>query len=369
MEDWSNRTWVISEYHIARKRYGKIKFWFNQLSSPELYGYRFFEFDFKNQHQTSKSMYQHVLVPAGSSATQQQDEQDKQDPLAQQHPYTAQMFTLTEQFKTSMRRRLTQRTVLEMMLQTRASKSEDRFHAIVPLASKYKHHIKDKHSISSWGISDMLSVRLKLLEWLDTKDRLNLLFSARRPQQQQVKVQHLPLLPTFASDLKAVKPGLLKFITQYYYLNFDLDNSDSVRLERGTGGLDVIWLCPSRGYFVHSTERSWYDTIGGKTNKLWQQLGLDPVTDTLDAVSIPLAVQYYELDPRDDDDYDDDNDVTYDEEDAIANDVSRSEIQLIGSLEKNVWIVYHFCNAYKQGVIYPSRPCHMDQYPEGFRIY
>ncbi|CAO3588409.1 unnamed protein product [Absidia cylindrospora] len=358
MEDWSNRTWVISEYHIARKRYGKIKFWFNLLSSPELYGYRFFEFDFKNQPAPT-SMYYSNLVPAGSYGSM--PEPEEQDPMADQYPYTAHMFALTKAFKTSMRRRLTRRTVLEMMLQTRASKSEDRFHAIVPLVSKYKHHIKDKHSISSWGISDMLSVRLKLLEWLDTKDRLNLLFSTRHRQQQ-----HVPLLPTFASNLKAVKPGLHKYISQYNGLNFDIDNSDSVRLERGTGGgLDVIWLCPSRHYFVHcDQQRLWYDAIGGKANKLWQQLGLDPVTDTLEAVSIPIAVYSYELGYANDND-----DGPYDDEDTIANDVSRSDIQLIGSWQKNVWIVYRFCNTYKKWKIYPSRTCPMDQHPEGFRIY
>ncbi|ORZ06512.1 hypothetical protein BCR42DRAFT_160251 [Absidia repens] len=50
MEDWSNRTWVISECHVAKRKTGKLKFWYNQLSCPEFNGQRFFEFEFKKRY-------------------------------------------------------------------------------------------------------------------------------------------------------------------------------------------------------------------------------------------------------------------------------------------------------------------------------
>ncbi|ORZ08214.1 hypothetical protein BCR42DRAFT_425469 [Absidia repens] len=362
MEDWSNRTWVISEYLLARRKTGKLKFWYNQLSSPELNGYPFFEYNFDQRK--PEPFYIHGL-----------SDDYMYDPLYQhRHEFKNQMVELANEFYDSMRRRISSRTALELILQSKASRNEDRFYSIIPLAPKYKHYIKDRHSVSGLGISDMLSVRLQLLKWLDTKDKLNLLFCAQNP----ITSKTVALLPTFATQLKTIKPGLLMLIRRYDDSNFDYDNPDCVRLSRddGDSNLNVLWLCP-KGYYIRcprrSVERSFYDEIGGgrgdATNKFWKDVGLDPAKDALDAVSIPLFMsddqRCGEYDNDDDDRFDDhheDDDLYYDGK-------VRSNLQLVGSWEKNAWIQYRFCSDYKRHKIYPSLACHMDQHPEGFRIY
>ncbi|ORZ08218.1 hypothetical protein BCR42DRAFT_425472, partial [Absidia repens] len=361
MEDWSNRTWVISEYHLARRRRGTLKFWYNQLSCPELNGYPFFEYNFDNYAKPQPVYSDH---PIFLQMLQQHHRKD----------YKRQMAELTNEFYDSMRRQLTSRTVLELILQSKASRNEDRFYSIIPLAPKYRHYLKDKHSVSSLGISDMLSVRLRLLKWLDTKDKLNLLFCAQNP----ITSKTVALLPTFATQLKTIKRGLLQLITEHRDPNFDYDNPDCVRLTRGDGdsNLNVLWLCP-KAYYIRcprrSVERSFYDEIGGGrrddvTNKFWKDVGLDPTKDTLDAVSIPLFMSEHQRGGY----QDNDDDVTFDDHDdndPSNNGKLRSNLQLVGSWENNAWILYRFCSDYKRHKIYPSLACRMDQHPEGFRIY
>ncbi|CAO3588421.1 unnamed protein product [Absidia cylindrospora] len=340
MEDWSNRAWVISEYHLSRQRHGDIKFWFNQLTSPELHGYRFFSYSFDRRNRNSQSIYETILRGReGHSKTQDDD----YDSLVQhQHrPYKSQMVALKNQFHDGMRRQLNSRTALEMILQSKASRCEDRLHSILPLVPRYKHLIKDKQSVSSLGVSDLLSVRLQLLRWLDTKDQLNLLFCAHHPT---TAAKVVPLLPTFATNLKTIKPGLLKLLSQHHDTNFDLDDPDSVRLaerDEGNGTLNhILWLRP-KGYYVRcpqrSIERHFYDEIGTTTttttSKMWKDVGLDPVKDTLDAVSIPLFMSKWQRDGKDDDDDDDDFDDPMDD-DLGKHGKLRSNLQLVGSWRK-----------------------------------
>ncbi|CAO3601388.1 unnamed protein product [Absidia cylindrospora] len=321
MEDWSNRTWVISEYHIAKRKTGTLKFWYNQLSCADLDGLPFFEFDFTQPKKVE----------------------------AIQHPLTSQIIYLTRKFNGSMHRRLTKRSVLEMMLQTKASKHEDRFHSIIPLAPKYKHHITDRHSISRLGISDMLSVRLQLMAWMDTKDRLNLLFCTRHHPLPS----RLPLLPTFASHVKTIQPGIMACLTTSSGVacNFDLHDHKSVRLVRHR--LATLWLHPRMvAIRTGRRHRSFYHEMGGKSHPLWSSLGLDPNRDALDAVSIPLFCV----------------DTT-----SLPRHLMKSDLQIVGSWEKNIWLVYPFCSNYKDGRIYPSRMCSMNKsstcLPNGFRIF
>ncbi|ORZ07423.1 hypothetical protein BCR42DRAFT_426236 [Absidia repens] len=258
-----------------------------------------------------------------------------------------------------MHRRLTKRTVLEMMLQTKASKHEDRFHSIIPLAPKYKHHIKDRHSISRLGISDMLSVRLQLMAWMDTKDRLMLVFCKRHPLPSRT-----PLLPTFASHFKAIQPGLMACFTttiRGVQCNFDLTTTttnNDIRLYHHSIG-HMLWLSPRVLYLHKSKRRSFYQDMGGQSHPLWASLGLDPARDPLEAVSIPLFLI-----------------------DATLTETTTSlpwygltsDLQVVGSREKNIWLVYPFCSNYKEGRIYPSQRCTMKKdtaagFPNGFRIF
>lgn len=82
------------------------------------------------------------------------------------------MIDLTLQFKRSMRHRLTKRTVFEMMFN-----KQEQAKIIEPFSRHYSvnsqlhaSHQRQRLSIARLGISDMLSVRLKLMEWINTKD-------------------------------------------------------------------------------------------------------------------------------------------------------------------------------------------------------
>lgn len=328
MEEWSNRTWVISEYHIAKRKKGIMKFWFTLLGCSDLHGLPFFEFDFKYQTPTSDSPIK--------------------DTTADQCPFTRRIIYRTRRFKGSMRRRLLKRSFLEMMLETKASNNEDRFHSILPLTPKYKHHIMDGDTIADWGITDKLSVRLKLLEWIDTRDQLTLLISCTPPMSTP------PLLPSFATCMRSIKHGFSKYLHALPpdSCNFDLGILPSVGVSKIGGGITRLCVRP-KVYYVPSTRkptRQYYQEIG-LSSRIWGILGLDKEKDALVGISIPLF-----LNPT----------ITHDP----TNDrLLRSDFQLVGNWEKNIWICYRFCSNYKDCKIYPSVAHLTDPQQGGFHIY
>ncbi|CAO3638586.1 unnamed protein product [Cunninghamella blakesleeana] len=60
-----------------------------------------------------------------------------------------------------------QRSHLDMILNSNASRNEDRFNAILSSWNEYSHLIKNKDTISKWNITNMTLVRLKLYEIMD----------------------------------------------------------------------------------------------------------------------------------------------------------------------------------------------------------
>ncbi|ORZ06448.1 hypothetical protein BCR42DRAFT_427161 [Absidia repens] len=148
--DWSTRVWVISEYHLAKDE-NKLKYWFLQLSSWENRGWSFFKFDFVN--------------PAFFSVVQNTAFRDAN--LYNNDPNPADLL-----FHRLIIQQLTTQTFFEMILKSKASKNEDRFYAILP-QSKYKDKV---NQVDRWVINNMISVKLKLFEIMDTKDKWTLLF-------------------------------------------------------------------------------------------------------------------------------------------------------------------------------------------------
>ncbi|KAI8338694.1 hypothetical protein BC941DRAFT_501817 [Chlamydoabsidia padenii] len=327
MEDWSNRTWVISEYHIAKKKTGVMKFWFTQLGCPELQGLPFFEFDFK------------ALVDRAPSP---------REFVSDDHPFTRKVLYKTRRFHGSMRRRLIKRSFLEMMLETKASKDEDRFHSILPLTPKYKHYIMDRNTIASWGITDLLSVRMKLLEWVDTRDQLNILISCLPPLATR------PLFPSFATSMQNVKHGLAKYLRSFpaHLCNFDLENRKVVDISKLENGFSRLVLCPKL-YHVLSTRRTtrqYYKEVE-ISHKIWSDLGIDMEKDDLVAISIPLFLM--------------ENDAN----DPSLTKMLRADFQLVGNWEKNIWVSYRFCSNYKNGKIYPSQQHWTDYHHREFHVF
>ncbi|KAI9303664.1 hypothetical protein BJ944DRAFT_268030, partial [Cunninghamella echinulata] len=153
---WRNRTWVISEYNFAKQKKNKtpmklifIALLANLQFEEDKKYYPFYDiFNYEKQY--------HL----GSIIKQIEDSLSTSDPL-------------------------------DMILNSKTKDNEDRFHVILPLWGKYNSIIKNKDTISSWKISDMISVRLKLYEFLDIEDKRRLLHASSNERQKY---------PSFAID-------------------------------------------------------------------------------------------------------------------------------------------------------------------------
>ncbi|CAO3649495.1 unnamed protein product [Cunninghamella blakesleeana] len=174
--DWSNRAWVISEYQIAKEKYKQhgtpLKYIFvsllnnsKLLTNIPFFSYTFIDQDDKNSNMNDNTFSHYVTIDNSSKF----------------------IYFLESTFM--------QRPHMDMIIKSSASRNEDRFYAILPSWGRYKHLIKDKHTISKWNITDMLSVKLKLYEILDEDDLWNkarLLLYCSIPTSK-------PILPSFAT--------------------------------------------------------------------------------------------------------------------------------------------------------------------------
>ncbi|CAO3653765.1 unnamed protein product [Cunninghamella echinulata] len=179
--DWSSRAWVVSEYKIAKEKQKNqgtpLKYIFLSLLFPTIY--HFFSYSFENHHDHDHDHYLYNNIDVyfwqvGDS------------------------ITFINYLKTT----LIQKTYLEMILDTNASRNEDRFNAILPPWTKYNHLIKGKSTVTSWKITNMTPVRLKLYELMDDVwDKARLLLACSF-------TNNTPILPSFASQ----------YISRYLYI-------------------------------------------------------------------------------------------------------------------------------------------------------
>ncbi|CAO3652884.1 unnamed protein product [Cunninghamella blakesleeana] len=162
INDWSHRTWVMSEHQIAKENWQEngtpLKFLFLSLlfhshtyekpsSSSFSFIYKpFFSYTFIDQqpshyHHDHKmnSMNRKIILP--SSNYHQVDDS----------------YKWIHFFKLKMK----PQTYLDMILKSNASQHEDRFYAILPLWKEHGHFMQ---LISEWNITTMLSVRLRLYD-------------------------------------------------------------------------------------------------------------------------------------------------------------------------------------------------------------
>ncbi|KAI9301766.1 hypothetical protein BJ944DRAFT_252056 [Cunninghamella echinulata] len=164
---WSNRTWVISEYYIAKEKQEKygtpLKYIFIALLHPRIYSFFSYPFD---HHLSSKTITLNYWQVNNSN-----------------------------QFFNFLKARFVQRPYLNMLIDSNTTVNEDRFYAILPLWNKYSHWVQNKNTISNWNITDMTSVRIKLYEIMDDLwDKARLLYACSWFTKS-------PIIPSFASQL------------------------------------------------------------------------------------------------------------------------------------------------------------------------
>jgi hypothetical protein len=242
-----------------------------------------------------------------------------------------------------------------MMLISRAAKPGDRFHAILPL-SQYRHVLEHKGTVSSWNITDMASVRQKLLEYMTIQDRLNLLYYCSFGMLA-------PILPSFvtiqgASTDSPVPNAVDILNTTQSKHNFDLDGQhDKVSVELVLSQrLPMLRLIPTC-FYIHKLRKGdfYYYEHWGRTHKMWAELGLDPDHDPLVEVSLPLIMYKPNGVPLE---------SAYD---------FTMDLQLVGSLKKNCWVLFRFYRTKNlSGIIYPREkwdPYHLYNDDRGFHVF
>lgn len=136
--EWSNRVWVISEYHIGRTK--TMRLWFLSFDLQWFYT---------------------------------------------KHPRFIPLFDCIY------RDHFRHRGFLNMILNSRATKNEDRFYAILPLSTHYRKHILSKDTVSQWKIGDQTSVCLRLYDFVSPLEKLAILFCCSKGRSL--------ILPSFAS--------------------------------------------------------------------------------------------------------------------------------------------------------------------------
>ncbi|ORZ06212.1 hypothetical protein BCR42DRAFT_427325 [Absidia repens] len=319
--DWSSRVWVISEYSIAkRKQKSSLKYWFLQLDPEKDYGLgglRFFEFKFDDP---------------SFSAIQQTRTSSRLVGM----PDTATSDPVALKFHQTLIGQLNDQPFLEMMLKSKASKNEDRFYAVFPLTTKYKHMITDKTLVASWQIHTMASVKLKLYELMDTKDKLNLLYLTGNYYTRRGDM----ILPTFATPTLCwyvpteYLVGQHKGNQQHEPCNFDLDDPSTLQLfinknnnssssDSDDGLLYHLNVKPME-YYLASKPPQRVDYVKRKKATVCKRLDLDVNMDMLDVVCIPaFGDMVMKAHANDDDD----------------EDWSSHAICLVGSMEKNKWVL------------------------------
>ncbi|CAO3654066.1 unnamed protein product [Cunninghamella echinulata] len=192
VEDWSNRAWVISEYHIAKEKEESqgtpLKYIFVNLLHDEISTFFSYSFDHHSSITTMNIDYNN------NKNSNKVPYDDVNSPI---------------KFINFLKTKFTQQGHLKMLLESNASRNEDRFNAILPSWKKYNHWIKDRNTISDWNITDMISVRLKLYEMMDDLwDKATLLYACSWSINS-------PILPSYVSQ----------FFSDYLCL-FEKENAD-----------------------------------------------------------------------------------------------------------------------------------------------
>ncbi|CAO3601288.1 unnamed protein product [Absidia cylindrospora] len=226
--DWSSRVWVISEYHIAKKK-NNLKYWFFTLELVREDFGAFFTFDFDD--------------PAFSSVHFKSSK------------YNYEQMPVQLKFHDTMISQLNTQSFFEKILKSNASKNEDRFYAILPL-SKYQDHI---HKVPHWKIKSLLCVKLKLYEIMDTKDKLNLLLMSAT-EYIEYGFEHGPslkTLPSFATSTILWFNIPVDFFLHTISPNFDFHHQSTIVLKlphENDAHLHCLQLIPKGYYVTHATE-------------------------------------------------------------------------------------------------------------------
>ncbi|KAI8330095.1 hypothetical protein BC941DRAFT_188142 [Chlamydoabsidia padenii] len=322
VNDWSDRVWVISEYHISKKK-RKLKYWFISFSEYEedsLEGMPFFELRFPGSGDFSADYQpESVETQLFYSSTQI-------------------LMKYGIDFSNHVKSTLVDRHFLQLMLKSKASRNPDRFNAVLPISDDYRQYFKNKDTVSSWNISDMVSVRMRVRLWLKAEDNLLLLFSLWHRSRQQV------LLPSF--DQECMNDVLMYYTWQHFEnwdmtgppekYNFDFDENSVILIDNknknDTSDIRYCMHIQPKQYQAQKIDYPPTMNVCFISQTTWKALELDPHDDELTLVIISFL--YMPLN----------GDVLKEKDDKLKEEEEEDEegnyrIGLVGNVEKNKWVV------------------------------
>jgi hypothetical protein len=299
INDWSDRVWVISEYHISKKK-EKLMLWFISFSEYEedtFEGHSFFEIRFPSS--------------GGNPPLEEDIHSDAKDEELKEkkklaYASTRHMVKHGIDFSNHIKSALIDRHFLELMLRSKASRNQDRFNAVLPISDAHHFYLKDKDTISQWGISNMVSVRMRVRTWFTAEENLTLLYSLWSRACQQIT------LPSFDhEDIDSVlndpwqhfsHDRLFEVPAEKY--NFDLQQPANVSSSSTCTSVSMVDEIDTAAtsllrYSIHiqpkqyqiqkiyylETDEPFVTFISTIT---WKTLQLNPYRDALFYVQIPL---------------------------------------------------------------------------------
>ncbi|CAO3652478.1 unnamed protein product [Cunninghamella blakesleeana] len=186
IDDWSNRTWVISEYFIAKEKY-------EEDGTP--LKYLFLSLWTNNGSLEFRPFFSHDFTDLRSN----KEEDKKKAPALKNRIEDYEDVVNGRELINYLESKFTKRTHLDMMLKSNADKNEDRFYAILPSWKKYQHLIKNKNTVADWNITNSLSLRLKLYEMFEADD----LWNKARLLYSSSYYLGRPALPSFATNYQS----------------------------------------------------------------------------------------------------------------------------------------------------------------------
>ncbi|CAO3650039.1 unnamed protein product [Cunninghamella blakesleeana] len=117
-----------------------------------------------------------------------------------------------------------------MILKSNATRNEEWFNAILPSWNKYCDTITDRNTISKWHITDMVSVRLKLCEFMNIWDKAILIQEYASTNSYENTV----IFPIFSGYCDTNNPTISKEFVQMAlkYIRDDENEEKGIQIER-----------------------------------------------------------------------------------------------------------------------------------------
>ncbi|ORZ06446.1 hypothetical protein BCR42DRAFT_427159 [Absidia repens] len=219
-------------------------------------------------------------------------------------------------------------------------------------SSKYKRIIENKDVVDGWKIDNLVSVKLKLYEVMDTKDKLKLFFLSCTTDSLNFSADILPTFATSNIDWPfRFQDNVPPFGMKHGAVNFDLTSVSTIHLIRMNDGYSKLNLKPLQYAVITCGMANYLITEFRRTRKpQCKQLGLNVPNTPISVVYIPICQ------------------FTARKKTEEGNVIEiEDHILLVGSFERNKWVLQ--CPQRRQRISEDDILRHCLDDDPGFDIY